>query len=292
MSISVIIPAYNSERFVRRCLESVYAQTLQPDEIILVDDGSTDNTAERAEELGAQVIRRKNGGPSAARNRGIECATSEWIALLDADDSWSPQKLERQMACVRPETVLVYTGIHMFDERGAREKRLATDGVTAKEMLRYCNPILPSSVLLRRDAILRVGGFREDNRGCEDWDMWVRLKNWGAFIGLPDALTNYYLHPNSISANPDTMLRAVEGILETTLVADLRGLDRWAWRQRIRATQFASAGLIARANGVENEMMLLVRSLCAWPSPFWQPKRFAVLAVSAKNRVHERLKKS
>lgn len=285
MSISVVIPAYNSERFIRRCLASVFAQTLKPDEVIVVDDGSTDNTSDRAEELGASVIRCINGGPSAARNRGIEKATSEWIALLDADDSWSPEKLERQIACARSETVLVYTGIHIFDERGVREERLATDVASAKKMLRYCNPIVPSSALLRRSAVVRAGGFREDSCGCEDWDMWVRLQDWGTFAALPDALTNYYLHPDSISTNPNTMLRGLEEIIDTTLVADLHGLNRWAWKQRIRATQLASAGLIARVNESEDEMMLMVRSLCTWPSPFWQPKRIAALAVSAKNRL-------
>ena len=93
MKISVVIPAYNAARFLPRCLKSVFAQTLQPEEVIVVDDGSTDSTAEVAEALGARVINRRNGGLSAARNTGIKGASSEWIALLDADDLWARDKL-------------------------------------------------------------------------------------------------------------------------------------------------------------------------------------------------------
>ena len=120
MKISVVIPAYNASAFLPRCLESVFAQTLKPDEVIVVDDGSTDNTGSVAAELGAKVVLQENSGPSAARNTGIQNAAGEWIALLDADDLWAPEKLELQAARVRAETVLVYTGIRLFDDRGTR----------------------------------------------------------------------------------------------------------------------------------------------------------------------------
>ena len=120
IKISVIIPAYNAARFLPRCLKSVFAQTLQPDEVIVVDDGSTDNTATLAAALGARVISQRNGGISAARNTGYQNATGAWIALLDADDLWSPAKLERQVARIRPDTILVYTGFRLFDDHGIR----------------------------------------------------------------------------------------------------------------------------------------------------------------------------
>jgi len=88
MKIGVVIPAYNAAAFLPRCLESVFAQTLKPKEVIVVDDGSTDNTAALAAELGAKVISQTNGGISAARNTGIRNASSEWIALVDVDDVW------------------------------------------------------------------------------------------------------------------------------------------------------------------------------------------------------------
>jgi glycosyltransferase involved in cell wall biosynthesis len=290
VKISVVIPAYNAAHFLPRCLKSVFAQTLKPDEVIVVDDGSTDNTAEIAAALGARVISRRNGGLSAARNTGIQGASSEWIALLDADDMWAPEKLERQVACLRPETVLVYTGVRSFDDSGVRGERPAIDAISARKMLRYCNPITPSTVLVRREAVVQNGGFREDIRACEDWEMWFRLQRLGQFEAVSDPLTDYYVYPNSLSANPEKMIEGLNRFIDTTLVADLRGFHRWAWRHRIRAVQLCSAGLIARDNGLNREVQYMLQSLRAWPSPFWKPGRFAMFAVSVRNRFrrHER----
>jgi glycosyltransferase involved in cell wall biosynthesis len=284
MKISVIIPAYNGERFLPRCLASVIAQTLKPHEVIVVDDGSTDNTAALAAELGAKVIQRSNGGVSAARNTGIQNASGDWIALLDADDSWAAEKLERQAACIQSNTVLVYTGVQHFDDSGPHGVWPAIDPVLAGKMLRYCNPIVQSSALVKREAILRAGGYREDVCGCEDWDLWVRLQRLGKFEAVSDPLMNYYVYPDSLSANPEVMMKNIEMILDKTLVADLRGFNRWAWRQRIRAVQLCSAGLIARGNPLHDDLRYMYRSLRAWPSPFWKPRRFAAFAVSVRNK--------
>jgi glycosyltransferase involved in cell wall biosynthesis len=285
MKISVVIPAYNAAAFLPRCLKSAFAQTLKPEEVIVVDDGSSDNTATLAAELGATVVSRPNGGLSAARNTGIQNASHDWIALLDADDMWEPEKLERQATRIRPDTTLVYTGIRIFDDSGVREDRLAIDPVAAKKVLRFRNPITPSTVLVRREAAISVGGFREDVRACEDWDMWFRLQRTGQFEYVPDALTDYYVYPNSWGANPGRGLDALEQIIDTTLLADLHGVSRWAWRQRIRAVQLYSAGLIARENGLKGEISYMLRSLSAWPSPFWEPRRLAMFAVSVRNKL-------
>ena len=285
MKISVVIPAYNAARFLPRCLKSVFAQTFKPEEVIVVDDGSTDNTSMLATELGARVVGRRNGGISAARNTGILSASSEWVALLDADDMWTAEKLERQAASIRPETVLVYTGIRVFDDKGVRGQIPAIDASSAKKMLRYRNPITPSTVLARRELLQRDGGFREDLRACEDWEMWIRLQRLGQFEAVPDPLTDYYVYPASLSANPERMLQALDHMIDTTLLTDLHGFARWVWRHRILAAQLCSAGLIARENGLKDEVRYILQSLRAWPSPLWQPQRFAMLAVSARNRL-------
>jgi len=290
IKISVVIPAYNAAVFLPRSLGSVRAQTVKPEEVIVVDDGSTDNTATVAAELGARVISRPNGGLAAARNTGIRSASSDWIALLDADDLWAADKLERQAVRIRPDTALVYSGIHVFDEKGVRYTNPAIPANSAKTMLRYCNPITPSTVLAKREMLMRDGGFREDLNACEDWEMWVRLQKLGEFEAVTDPLTDYFVYPNSLSADPGKMLRALDQIIETTLLADLHGFDRWAWRRRIRATQLSSAGLIARDNGLNLETRYMFQSLYVWPSPLWQPRRFAMLAVSVRNKLrrHER----
>ena len=196
MKISVIIPAYNAAHFLPRCLNSVFAQTLQPAEVIVVDDGSKDDTAEVARKLGARVVSRPNGGLSAARNTGVQSSSSEWVALLDADDMWAPEKLRAQADRVQDDTVLVYTGIRIFGDDGVRSTSLAVEPAEARRMLRYRNPITPSSVMARREALARNGGFREDIRACEDWEMWMRLQRLGSFAAVPDALTDYYVYPD------------------------------------------------------------------------------------------------
>lgn len=288
VKISVVIPAYNAARFLPRCLASVFAQTLQPAEVIVIDDGSTDDSAEIATRLGARVVRRANGGLSAARNTGIQAASSDWVALLDADDLWAPEKLALQAAKIGDNTVLVYTGTRVFDDHGVRESRTAIPPAAAKLILRRGNCITPSTVIARREAFLRDGGFREDLRACEDWEMWFRLRTMGEFEAVIEPVTDYYVYPGSMSADPRRMLVATEQIIPTTLVADLRGLNRRIWTQRIRAVQLYSAALIVRDNGMPGELAYMIRSIAAWPSPFWDPRRFASLAVSLRNKLSGR----
>ncbi len=283
-TISVVIPAYNAERFLPRCLASVFAQTLTAVEVIVVDDGSTDNTAQLAKQLGAKVVTRPNGGLGAARNTGIQNALGNWIALLDADDSWEPEKLARQVAVIGPDTVLVYTGIRYYDDGGTRSLQPATPPLAAKKMLSYCNPIVPSSVLLRRQAVLAAGGFREGVPACEDWGMWVGLMPSGSFAAVNEPLTNYYVHPKSMSALPERMLEGLRAILEPILLVRYRGIERWIWRRRIWAEQLCGAALIARDNNLKGEFGYIAGSLLAWPSPLFRWRRFAVFAVSLKKQ--------
>lgn len=285
VNISVVIPAYNAAHFLPRCVESVLAQTLRPEEIIVVDDGSKDDTTAVAQRLGVKVITQPNGGLSAARNAGMKRATSEWIALLDADDMWAPEKLRLQVEQIHDDTVLVYTGIRVFDDAGTRQLSPADSPSVTCRMLRYRNPIAPSSVLARRDAMLQDNGFRQDIRACEDWEMWVRLMRIGKFEYVPDPVTDYYVYPGSMSADPRRMLIAMEQILEPTLVADLTGVSRWTWRQKIRSAQLYCAALIARDNKLPGEIGYELRSLAAWPSPFWEFQRFTGLAVTARNKL-------
>jgi hypothetical protein len=106
----------------------------------------------------------------------------------------------------------------------------------------------------------------------------------GSFIALPEPLTKYYVHPNSISASPEKMLAGLRIIMESTLLANDRGINRWLWRRRIWAAQLLSAALIARNNKLKSELNYIVRSLLAWPSPFWEPERFLALFVSLWNK--------
>ncbi|MEA3373256.1 MAG: glycosyltransferase [Campylobacterota bacterium] len=180
ITVSVIIPAYNRVNTLARAIESVLNQTRKAEEIIVVDDGSTDATSEVAKMYPeVLLLRQKNMGVSSARNNGIMMASSDWIAFLDSDDSWHPDKLARQMTLHKkePDLKISYT-----DERWIRngaevslpKKYCKPAKTTFMNSLEYCN-IAPSSVVVHRSLLERVGLFDEALEVCEDYDLWLRV---------------------------------------------------------------------------------------------------------------------
>ncbi|MBO1075468.1 glycosyltransferase family 2 protein [Roseomonas marmotae] len=186
--MSVVIPAFNSANTLGRTIRSVLSQTVPPLEIIVVDDGSADDTAAVAAAFGpcVRVIRKLNGGPASARNLGVSHARGRWIAFLDADDQWGPAKLERQLPYTIPDDVgLVHT---LIDDRADVPEVLDFD------LLWRRNWIANSTVLIRRDVFLALGGFDEAREliSVEDYNLWVRLAASGWKIVLcPEILTDY-----------------------------------------------------------------------------------------------------
>ncbi|PIQ95751.1 MAG: glycosyl transferase, partial [Nitrospinae bacterium CG11_big_fil_rev_8_21_14_0_20_56_8] len=184
--VSVIMPAYNAAASIPRALASIAAQTLTPSEIIIVDDGSSDGTAEIAERFadslgGAKltVIRQHNKGAGAARNRAIAEATQPYLAFLDADDEWLPTKLERSMAVMlEGDYQLVAHDYLDATENGdvhvdCRRRFLEADDPYVPLYLKGYIPSI--SVVTRRDAVLGVGGFDESLRNAQDFDLWLKL---------------------------------------------------------------------------------------------------------------------
>jgi glycosyltransferase involved in cell wall biosynthesis len=186
MRVSVVIPTYQRAALVERAVRSVLAQTVAAHEIVVVDDGSTDGTAERLREAfphGAcpQVRLEVQGqrGVSAARNRGIGRAAGDWIALLDSDDEWLPTKLERQIAAweAAPEHRAVHCD-EIWIRHGARvnpRRRYRKAGGRVFELCLPLAMISPSTVLLEAELLRSLGGFDEDLPACEDYDLWLRL---------------------------------------------------------------------------------------------------------------------
>lgn len=204
--ISVVIPAYNAAGLLPAALESVFNQTVRPHEVIVVDDGSRDATAEVAGRFPAvTVIRQENGGPGAARNRGIHAATGEWIALLDADDTWLPERLERQLPYTQDPAVALIQG------RGdTRAARAAPDCIDF-ERLWQGNCITTTTVLLRRSAVMEAGLFSEDRAliGVEDYHLWLRLAaaDW-KLVTCPEMLHRYTPAPGSLSGQVERFVQA------------------------------------------------------------------------------------
>jgi len=197
LPIAVVIPAYNSERFIGAALDSVFAQTRPPAQVIVVDDGSADRSASIAQARGATVIRQANAGVSAARNSGMRAATQPWLAFLDADDTWLPEKLALQWAalCAGTGAKASITDRTLVDESGpvagtlftmnrdyptlqrrrvAHEAFLLERAPMCAALLRG-NFVLLSSLVVDRELALANGGFDETMCYCEDLDLTLRI---------------------------------------------------------------------------------------------------------------------
>jgi glycosyltransferase involved in cell wall biosynthesis len=178
-TISVVIPTHNRAALLLRALESVFAQTRPPDEIIVVDDGSTDDTVLRTSQLPVTLIQQENRGVSAARNVGIQRARGDWIALLDSDDEWLPEKLEQQLACLRAKLdIRICHTQERWIRLGKPLKQLAKHQKFGGWIFPRCLDIClmsPSSILIHRDVFDAVGGFDETLPACEDYELWLRI---------------------------------------------------------------------------------------------------------------------
>jgi glycosyltransferase involved in cell wall biosynthesis len=197
-SVSAVIPAYNAERFISDAIQSVLAQTYEIAEIIVVDDGSSDRTAEVAAGFPrTRVIRRPNGGPGAARNTGIHAASGDWIALLDSDDLWIPRKTEIQLGYVTPDAGVIHANRFNPINFGNLWHRQAH--------------VTPSGALVRKQAVLDVGGFEESRAvmSVEDLNLWLKiaLTDW-RFVQSEVDLFGYRPTEASLSANDFKMAQA------------------------------------------------------------------------------------
>lgn len=208
--ISVVIPAYNAGAFISRAIESVLAQTSRAAEIIVVDDGSTDDTAEQAQKYGDQVryIYQENVGASAARNTGIKAARYEWIAFLDGDDEWLPQKLQHQIDLLQRNPELIWCA-------GNYIRCLCVENRRANDMkTNQCQKLLgrqdyfdnyfrayiagatghTNTMIIKREALMDAGLFNEKQKRFNDMDMWFRIAYRQPRIGFVcEPLSIYYL---------------------------------------------------------------------------------------------------
>ncbi|MCD6172403.1 MAG: glycosyltransferase family 2 protein, partial [Sulfurimonas sp.] len=180
MNISVIIPTYNRYEFLKRALISVYAQIHMPKEVIIIDDGSTDNTSQIQNDFPhAKYIYQKNSGVSSARNLGIKNSTCQWIAFLDSDDTWHVDKLKVQVEFHKqnPHAKMSYTAekwIRDSKEVKITKKFKKYGGDIFNECLSHCI-IAPSATLIYKELFDRVGFFDESLEVCEDYDLWLRV---------------------------------------------------------------------------------------------------------------------
>jgi glycosyltransferase involved in cell wall biosynthesis len=284
MSVCTVIPAYNAEAFLHKAIDSVLKQTTPVDEIIVVDDGSKDGTCAVAASYGNRVrlMQQKNQGPAAARNLAVRSTACDYIAFLDADDAWHPQKIEKQLAVMAstPGAVFCYSGLMHSYADGRQVNHPAHPLETVRSELRFRNPwLVPSCFMISRAAFLEAGGFDTSLKGSEDWDFAIALLDLGAFCVVYEPLTIYQLSVSSLSANADWMFLETKKMLDRRLLLGFHGISRWAWRRRILSVGACTAGYNARgAKQYAKELRYMLYSIWLWPSPWWYPVRFKALA--------------
>lgn len=207
--ISVIIPIYNGQKWLREAVDSVCKQTLLPDELILVDDGSRSNPFTVLEGLHTPFqlmrVRQENAGQSAARNHGARLATGEYLAFLDQDDRWYPEHLERLLPMMKEGVGWAYHNVDLMNEKGRiiQKRRLDHRGgehpkKTLEGLLAYDLHVLPSASLVLAKAFQNVGGFDVELSGFEDDDLFVRIQEAGwQNKYLPESLSAWRIHRGS-----------------------------------------------------------------------------------------------
>jgi glycosyltransferase involved in cell wall biosynthesis len=231
--VSVIIPAFNAEIFIPRTLESVLSQTYQNIEVLVVDDGSVDRTAEIVKSFAQKdsritLLQQANAGVAAARNLAIEKSRGEYIAPIDADDIWYPQNLEKQLECLiksEPSVGVVYSWSVDINEEDLLTGGFYNSTITGEvyKALVYKYFIgNASSSLIRRLCFEKVGGYNckmkaENAQGCEDWELHLRIAQYYQFKVVPEYLVGYRQITSSMSCNFAAMAKG-----HTLILADVR----------------------------------------------------------------------
>lgn len=277
-SVAVIIPVYNGERFLREALDSVFAQTLPPNQVIVVDDGSSDESAAIASSYpGVRLYRQVNGGVSAARNRAVALANTKWVAFLDQDDIWHPRKLELQMHALAGEPCydasvcnsvgLAGDGSDLSANRSPPSHLPASGQIVSglRRSLRFS----PGTVVLRKALLEKVGGFDPRASPCEDWDLWLRLAAAGCrFLLSSEALLIIRTHESNVSNQSyrmmDAEMRAWEGHIGPAFSSFFRPL----WRRAARSHFLGGVALVERERQ-RPHLGIMMRSLLLSPAGDW-----------------------
>ena len=230
-TVSVVIPSYNYGRFVRDAVESALAQSRKPLEIIVVDDGSTDDTRQVLQPYhdkgNIRYIYQKNSGLSAARNTGIQAAAGEWIAFLDADDVWFVDKLALQLQCAQMQRDACIIGAvesthataAVPNVKDANGESIPFTCLSTLDLL-GAMPFGASSVMARRSALIEAGLFNEKRRSVEDREMWLKLTLLGSGARVNKPLWTYRIHPNQMNANPGRMSENYASVLDDFFVSN------------------------------------------------------------------------
>lgn len=281
--VSVVIPAFNAAAFVAEAVGSVLSQTFRDLEIIVVDDGSTDDTLARVATFSGSVraIHQVNSGVAAARNRGIGEAAGNYVAFLDADDTWKPEKLERQLGALRATkgARASATAFEVTNERGhvVEVRGGGSEGPVLRALLLAGNVVgTPSSVVAERSLLAEVGGFDSRLSQCADWELWIRFSLRTEFAWVSEPLVRYRQHAGNMSGSIPLLEKDSRRTLELAftregLPSGLRAAKRQSFGRNyaVLAGSYFRAGMLKDALRCGFLAMLLaprqLRYIAAFP---------------------------
>jgi glycosyltransferase involved in cell wall biosynthesis len=278
-TVSVIIPTYNAARYITEAVESVLAQTHPPTEILIIDDGSTDDTEGRLWQYRGRIryIYQQNQGVASARNRGLREARGDLIAFLDADDVWHPEKLRWQLMVFAQRPDLGAVSTESFDWPGTRYARSTPADTQAsvtliswpKLVIRNC--LTTSAMAVRSEVLKAVGPFDTQLQGPEDFDLWLRIAEVTKIGVLNVPLTGYRDSPGSVSKHTDRMIRD-----KYKMLLKLDDRSAWGGRRLLRRKAYSFAnysGFLAfREAGKQGAAIRCLLRSCAWyPFPYTRP---------------------
>lgn len=281
-----MIPAYNAADYIAHALESVRAQTMQDFEVIVVDDGSTDNTHEVVKSIlpAARYFTQSNQGAAAARNFGVAQARSELIAFLDSDDIWLPEKLMRQVQQFDRdrELAMAFTESVTFDEQGVypnpyskRERLMSGDLVRNIFLFSYVGT---PTVMIRRDVFESVGGFDTNLRASEDDNLWIRVASTAKVILIDDVLVHVRLRSGSLTSSGSTLYDGIDAhmrLLRAKYPTLAARIGRRAFRQKKARNHYMRGYMLFDGHERRSASAYFVRSFLL------QPRLSCILYVSA-----------
>jgi glycosyltransferase involved in cell wall biosynthesis len=217
--VSVIVPTYKGTEFLREAIDSILAQTYPAVEPIIINDGSPDNTAEVLAEYGDRIvaITQQNAGTAAARNRGLQSVTGQYVSFLDHDDLWHPQKLEKQMALFaqRPDAGMVICGRQFFDHytHKVTSQHPAEASLDVHTLLSM-QAIALQSVVIKKSVLDEIGNFDQTVSGADDWELTIRIAAKYPVLGVPECLVDIRGHEGQQSINSDYMYNRIVVVLD------------------------------------------------------------------------------
>lgn len=265
--VSIIIPAYNAKRFIHETLVSVLNQSYESYEVIVVDDGSTDSTREIVSDFVKQnqkisLITKSHSGGASARNTGLEKARGKFIAFLDSDDLWYPDKLAKQVSCIEkdPSIGLVSCLAVVINEESISTGLLAgrkLHGNCYKKMLDTGGICGGSIVLVRRECFEKAGYFDPTLKLFQDWDMWIRLTRHFKLVTIPEVLVGYRRSSNCISRNYRHLIDSGRLILEKIFQDDPKLSKQY--RDHCLSRNVAGIGAWCLIDGNYNESWYCVK---------------------------------